>query len=71
MPSYDFVCPKCGYKHEIHVKAEWRDTIKLDCPEDGTRLERQVSFPMAVLWEGKFQGRALKKTDYDGAGSEW
>jgi len=71
MPRYDYSCPKCGHTHEISVKAEWRDTLKLECPVDGTRLERKPSAGMAVLWGGKFQGAALHKHDLDGGGSEW
>ncbi len=71
MPAYDFVCPKCGYTHEVSVRAEWRDELKLECPEDGTRLERRPSVGMAVLWSGKFHDRALQKQNYDGLGDKW
>ena len=71
MPTYDFVCPKCGYTHEINVRADWRDTLKLECPVDGTRLERKLSTGMAVVWGGKFHDPSLQKTDYDGLGNKW
>jgi len=71
LPSYDFVCDKCGYTHEVYIRADWRDTVDLECPEDGTKLRRKISAPMATVWGGKFGSRALKKTDYDGGGSEW
>ncbi|MFA5808747.1 MAG: zinc ribbon domain-containing protein [Thermoleophilia bacterium] len=71
MPRYDYSCPKCGHTHEINVRAEWRDTLKLECPVDGTRLERAPAAGMAVVWGGKFQSPSIKKTGRDGDGSEW
>jgi putative FmdB family regulatory protein len=71
MPAYDFVCPKCGYTHELYTKMEWRDSVQLECPDCHVPLKRAVSTPMAEIWAGKFQGRALKKHDTDGLGSEW
>lgn len=71
MPAYDFVCDKCGYRHEVHIRADWRDTVNLECPLDGTKLRRAISTPMAEIWGGKFSGRSLKKTDYDGGGADW
>jgi len=71
MPAYDYICDHCGHRHEIHVKMEWRDSLNLTCPDCGTKLHRGISAPMAELWGGKFEGRSLKKTNYDGTGSEW
>ena len=71
MPAYDFVCDNCGHVHEVNVKAEWRNSLNLDCPECGTRLRRKISLPMAEIWGGKFGSRALKKQDNDGYGREW
>ena len=71
MPTYDFVCDNCNFTKEVHVKADWRDSIHLTCPDCGTPLRRCLSVPMVEIWGGKFGSRALKKTNYDGAGSDW
>ncbi len=55
MPAYDFYCPSCRKTHERILPAARRnDTIK--CPQ-GHAMKRQLSAPMATLWNGKFQGR--------------
>ena len=71
MPRYDFACPKCEHREEYNVAVERRDTFQPACPECKTIMERRFAYPMATIWQGKFQGRSLKKLDYDGAGSEW
>jgi putative FmdB family regulatory protein len=71
MPRYDFVCPKCECHEEHNVSVDQRDTAKPPCPKCKTPMERRFSYPMATIWAGKFQGRSIKKTDYDGLGSDW
>ena len=69
MPLYDYVCDN-GHITEVKRSVAERDSPML-CPECNRPVRRILSAGMATLWAGKFQGRALKKQNTDGLGSEW
>jgi len=71
MAVYDFACPKCEHREEHNVPVAQRDVVHPPCPVCKTPMERRFAHPMATIWAGKFQGRSIKKTDYDGLGSDW
>lgn len=35
MPIYDYECPTCGHKEEVHCKMSERDSMIPECPEHG------------------------------------
>lgn len=53
--TYDFNCPTCRKAYEVQTPASKRDDPRR-CPK-GHRMRRQLSRPLAVRWEGRFQGR--------------
>lgn len=71
MPAYDFICDACGHKNEVYVRADWRDSLALECPNGHGKLRRAISLPMATVWAGKFHDRWYQKEDRDGLGATW
>ena len=70
MPLYDFMCQDCGNAIEKRVHVDDREKVyKCEMCHGGMR--RVFSWPLAVIWQGKFHDPWAKKMDWDGLGPEW
>ena len=59
MPTYDYVCNKCGHAFELFQQMS--DSVKRKCPECGAlKLERLVGTGAGVI----FKGSGFYETDY-------
>ncbi|UCD24606.1 MAG: zinc ribbon domain-containing protein [Gemmatimonadota bacterium] len=58
MPTYHYICPKCGHDYEKLQKIS--DDTRAKCPECGTEGERQISGGGGVV----FKGSGFYETDY-------
>jgi putative FmdB family regulatory protein len=64
MPTYHYICPKCG--HDYDKRQNMSDATRAKCPECGTRGERQISGGGGVV----FKGSGFYETDYKRAGEK-
>ena len=63
MPTYDYVCKKCG--HELEIFQSMSEGPKRKCPACGSLgLERQIGMGAGVL----FKGSGFYETDYRSEG---
>lgn len=70
MPLYEYRCPNCTTSLDLRRAVDERDS-QVSCPMCTADMDRVPTAGMAIVWAGKFQGRAMKKQDLDGLGSEW
>ena len=64
MPTYHYICPKCGHDYEKLQRIS--DTKRVKCPECGTPGERQISGGTGFV----FKGSGFYTTDYKRAGEK-
>ena len=64
MPTYHYICPKCGHDYEKLQRIS--DTKRVKCPECGTLGERQISGGTGFV----FKGSGFYHTDYKRAGEK-
>ncbi len=64
MPTYHYICPKCGHDYEKLQRIS--DTKRVKCPECGTLGERQISGGTGFV----FKGSGFYTTDYKRAGEK-
>jgi putative FmdB family regulatory protein len=64
MPTYHYICPKCGHDYEKLQKIS--DTTRTKCPDCGTEGDRQISGGAGVV----FKGSGFYETDYKRAGEK-
>jgi len=62
MPTYAYICPKCGREYEKLQKMS--DETRVKCPECGARGERLISAGIGLV----FKGSGFYITDYKRAG---
>jgi len=58
MPTYDYVCDKCGYKYE-KFQSMTAD-VDTECPECGGEVRRLIGSGAGVI----FKGSGFYETDY-------
>ena len=62
MPTYDYICRKCG--HEFELFQQMSAPVKRKCPEcSALKLERLIGTGAGVL----FKGSGFYETDYRSA----
>jgi putative FmdB family regulatory protein len=64
MPTYHYICPKCGHDYEKLQRIS--DSKRVKCPECGTLGERQISGGAGLV----FKGSGFYVTDYGKAGEQ-
>ena len=64
MPTYGYLCPKCGHEYEKLQKMS--DTASVECPECGTLGERMIHGGAGIV----FKGSGFYETDYKRAGEK-
>jgi putative FmdB family regulatory protein len=64
MPTYQYICPKCGHDYEKLQRIT--DSKRVKCPKCGTRGERQISGGAGLV----FKGSGFYITDYKRAGEK-
>ena len=62
MPSYSFICPKCGQRFERNLSLD-ADRSQVVCP-NGHRQVQRVYVASPVM----FKGRGFYVTDHNSAG---
>jgi putative FmdB family regulatory protein len=58
MPTYSYRCPSCGREYDRLQKMS--DNTLVECPDCGTRGERQISAGVGFI----FKGSGFYETDY-------
>ncbi|HWB20296.1 MAG TPA: FmdB family zinc ribbon protein [Phycisphaerales bacterium] len=59
MPTYEYVCEKCG--HEFELFQQMSDAVKRKCPKCGkSALKRKIGIGAGVI----FKGSGFYETDY-------
>ncbi len=58
MPTYSYRCPSCGREYDRLQKMS--DNTLVECPDCGTRGERQISAGIGFI----FKGSGFYETDY-------
>ncbi len=58
MPTYEYVCTKCGYTFELFQSIKSKPTVK--CPKCGEKSERIISGGAGLI----FKGSGFYITDY-------
>ena len=61
MPSYSFVCPKCGQRFERDLPVD-ADQSQVVCPNGHRQVRRVYSAPTVM-----FKGHGFYVTDHDSA----
>jgi putative FmdB family regulatory protein len=64
MPTYHYICQKCGHDYEKLQRIS--DTKRAKCPQCGSRGERQISGGAGLV----FKGSGFYITDYKRAGEK-
>jgi putative FmdB family regulatory protein len=49
MPFYDFRCSNCDWTKEIFLVRPQPESVALDCPTCGRRMEKQLSAPAFTI----------------------
>lgn len=58
MPTYEYVCDKCGHEFELFQKMT--DPVKKRCPRCRSNLRRRIGTGAGIL----FKGSGFYATDY-------
>jgi putative FmdB family regulatory protein len=64
MPTYHYICPKCGHDYDKLQKIS--DESRAACPKCGTAGERQISGGAGLV----FKGSGFYITDYKRSGEK-
>ena len=74
MPTYSYRCPGCGREYDRLQKMS--DSTLVECPDCGTRGERQISAGVGFIFKGSgfyetdYKRKGETRTKYEGDKSE-